>query len=151
MTAFDIIGELKTYATARLYVFLTGNNFYQNYEVNINTLGVGQYVLACDFTSSPEYNLSKIKSITYQGFIMLGLKFNATGGTLANLDETFYQKYTRRLLTLHTALSAFLITFACDNELDILTCNMSNVINDFDDNIDFVKAEITFKDEIFTT
>ena len=117
MNAFDIIGELHTYATTNSYIFLTGNNFYQNYEANVATITAGKLILACDFNANPEFNLSKIKSISYPGFIMLGIKHDS-GGTTANLDETFYQKYTTRLYSLMGSLASLITTFACTNELE---------------------------------
>jgi len=144
MTQFDIIGELADYAAANSMQFISGANFYQNYEATLKEYGEGQLILAARFDAAPKFSPGyKIESITYTGALMLGRKFELTD-THSNLDETFYQKYNARLLELMTMLSTAIATFACDNELSITQCNYNMLLNQLDENIDFVEAVITF-------
>ncbi len=165
MTKFDLIGALKTYATAHGWRFLYGSAFYQNQEADADMVN-GQMVLAADFNARPSYGRGMgISEISYPGILMLGIKFDDDGtepveddpdtpedetvlatndGTPVSLDETMQQKYTRRLLTLMTALSGAIADFACTNELDVSNCEFKMDVNKFDTNIDFVAATITF-------
>lgn len=144
MDKFDLIGELATYAAANGMQFISGANFYQNYEATQKEFGADQLILAARFDASPKFSPGyKIESITYTGALMLGRKFELTT-THSNLDETFYQKYNARLLDLMTGLSGIIAAFACAHELEVTQCNYNMLLNQLDENIDFVEAVITF-------
>ncbi len=166
MIQYDLIGALKTYATANSMVFLYGDNFFQNYEATQHEYFNGQKILTAEFTCRPLFGKgNKVGQITYNGILALGQKFDNDGtpavvddpltigvdesqvfndGTSASLDETKYQKYTRRLLSLMQSLSTIISQFACTNQLEINNVNMKMDINKHDENIDFVACEITF-------
>lgn len=144
MDQFDLIGELSTYAAANGMQFISGANFYQNYEASQQEFGADQLILAARFDAAPKFSPGyKIESITYTGALMLGRKFELTD-THSNLDETFRQKYNARLLDLMTGLSGIISAFACANELEVTQCNYNMLLNQLDENIDFVEAVITF-------
>jgi hypothetical protein len=165
MTNFDLIGVLNSYCTTNNIVFLYGANWSQNYEASQHEYYNGQQVLLADFNASPVFgNGMAISEIRYTGVLALGIKFDNDGtdnitdneetpevdetqyfndGTPANLDETHYQKYTRRLLSLMSGLANIIQDIACVNELSVTNCNFRVDLNKFDENIDFVAADIT--------
>lgn len=151
MQQFDIIGAWRTYATniIRGWVFLAGDKFHQNYEASKYTFTPDQIILSCFFRAGVVYNESNgINNITYTGTIALGRKIddntNPTPDTVSSLDETFIQKYDNRLLELSQLLASTLKDFSCTNQLSITSCNMDMFLNRYDENIDFVEAQITF-------
>lgn len=145
MTTFDIIGAIQTYCTSKGHKFIAGNDFYANYEADQLTLTNLTKIVVADFTCQPDLTNGKFTNIRYSGTIMFGQKFDSTlSGTMSNLDETFKQKYDRRLLSLITGLATLIAEVACSNELTAENILMSMSLNKFDTNIDFVFADVTF-------
>ena len=144
MNKYDIIGELNRSATERGWAFLAGDNFYQNIEATVQDINAGQLVLTGEFTSQPTFNLSMVTSVRYIGAMALGRKTDEDGQD-ASLDEDFLDKYYRRLYELMQMLSNYIGQFACDNGLEVISCELVNSINTFDTNIDFVIANVTFE------
>lgn len=146
MTNFDLIGQLESYATDNSMHYLSGKNAYQNYQASQNEYDNGQLVLSADFDAAVSFARGfAINEITYTGVLALGRKFDEEeDGTVSDLDETFYQKYTRRLLELMTLLTTHIAAFACANKLDVTQCQFRMDLNRFDTNIDFIAATITF-------
>jgi hypothetical protein len=153
MTQFDLIGALRTYATSKSWAFLSGENFFKNYEASKINYSPGQLILGVDpFIARPNFTKGgKVDQVSYSGLIMLGRKFesdlaplNPQVTTISNLDETFIQKYDRRIFELIGTLATNLGTFACANELDLTNCQFELGLNRLDENIDFVIASITF-------
>lgn len=147
MIEFDLIGTLRTYAQTQGWVFLSGAEFYQNYELTAKTLydglNGGKLVLGSKFNAKPNFKNGSITSIQYTGSLMLGQKTDLAG-TESSLDETFIQKYDRRLLDLMTLLATTIESIACTNELDVTGVSFEMVVNRFDENIDGVECSITF-------
>ena len=141
MDNFDIVGVLRTYATAQGWLFFYGSNAYQNFEADA-AIYQEQLVLTADFTARPTYTNGRVMTIQYNGVVMLGRK-SEIEGTLSSLDETMIQKYDRRLLELMQLLSNALGSIACSNELEISSANFRLDINKFDTNIDFIAGEVT--------
>jgi hypothetical protein len=166
MNNFDLVGALNSYCTTNDIVFLYGETFMQNYEASQHEYYNGQKILTASFTAQPLYGQGNaISQITYNGVMALGIKFDDDGtsnveddpdtplvdetatyndGTPASLDETHYQKYVRRLLTLMSDLDTVIRAIACANTLEITNCLIRLDYNKFDTNIDFAVAEITF-------
>jgi len=144
MNYFDLIGIISRYATEKGYYFLSGDNFYQNYEASKESFDKEQLILSADFNAVPIFNIgSKINQVNYTGALAIGRKFDSNG-TPANLDETFLQKYTTRLLELSTILATIISEICCQNELQATGVAFNLELNKFDENIDFVGAQITF-------
>jgi hypothetical protein len=144
MDNFDLIGSLSSYASDNDMHYLSGENAYQNYEASQNTYDDGQLVLSADFDASVNFSSGfAVGSITYIGVLALGRKFDEVD-TGSDLDETFYQKYQRRLKDLMTLLVTHIAAFACDNKLQVTNCQFRMDLNKFDTNIDFIAASITF-------
>jgi hypothetical protein len=145
MNNFDLIGALSTYAAANSMVFLSGANFYQNYEASQAEYELGQLVLTAEFDASVQFSRGfTVGSITYSGIMALGRKFEDDADTHSNLDETFHQKYDRRLYDLMSLMVTQIASFACANELEVTQCQFKMDLNKFNTNIDFVAAQITF-------
>lgn len=142
MTNFDIIGVLRTYAATKGWIFLSGAEFYQNYELTQAALTANKVILGVMFTAKPTIKNKKVITIQYIGKMMLGEKRETT--TESSLDETFIQKYDRRLLALSTLLATTVGDVACTNELDISNINFDMKLNAFDENIDGVECSLTF-------
>lgn len=143
MNQFDIIGALRTYAESQGWAFLFGSEWMQNYEASRNEYEDGQLVLGVDFDAVPTRSAGVISEISYNGTMILGRKFD-DDNTPANLDETYIQKYDRRLYELSTLMSDFIKAFSCLHELDVTAESMRMDLNKFDTNIDFVANTITF-------
>lgn len=141
MDKFDIIGELRRAAIERGWVFCAGDKFYQNIEMTSNDIGYGQLILVAQFDSRPTITNGRVMGITYNGSILLGCKFD-DDGTSASLDETYLEKYDRRLLSLMQSLGNFLGELECAAGLSISQVEMPNAINQFDTNIDFVGGTV---------
>ena len=141
MTNFDIIGVLRTYAASKGWVFLSGAEAYQNYEISQSELPTNKIIMGVRFTAQPVIRNKSVVSIRYIGVVMLGQKKETT--TISELDETFIQKYDRRLLALSTLLSTTIGEVACNNELDVGNVNFEMILNRFDENIDCVDATLT--------
>lgn len=142
MTNFDIIGVLRTYAASKGWVFLSGAEFYQNYELTQAALTSNKIILGVFFTARPTIKNKKVISIQYVGKMMLGEKRETT--TESSLDETFIQKYDRRLLALSSLLATTIGDVACTNELDVNGLVFDMKLNAFDENIDGVECSLTF-------
>ena len=92
--------------------------------------------------AAPVYSeANKLSEIKYTGTIYIGRKFETN--TAATLDETWFQKYTRRLQELSQLFSTHIEVISCAEELDIESVQLEMVINQLDENIDFVVANIT--------
>lgn len=143
MDNYNLIGELAAYAAANGMVFLSGANHYQNYEASQAAYNEDQLVLTADFDAAVSFGIGLgVSAITYSGVMALGRKFEPT--TVSELDETFIQKYNRRLYELMQMLGTAIAAFACDNELEVTQCAFRMELNKFDTNIDFVAASVTF-------
>lgn len=142
MTQFDLIGAIRTYCTANNIVFVTGAQDIREFEASKKTYSTGQLILFCFFSVNPTFTKGNtISEIEYTGLVMLGRKFEAT--TQSDLDETFIQKYDRRLLSLSSTLFSTLKSIACTNELTIQRATMQYKVNETDECIDFVEADVS--------
>lgn len=158
MQNFDIIGQLRSFCQSKNIFFSAGDRYYQNADLLEQALQPDQLIMLADFRSRPTFSKggSVVQSIVYDGVILLGRKFEsevlddeeteeneAQPATEANLDETFLQKYDRRLMDLMQLLAGLMGEFVCANTLEISAMSMNHDINKFDENIDFVAATIT--------
>ena len=143
MDNFDIIGAFKTYADSEEYHFLAGSKWHQNYEAGRVYYDNGALVLGVDFNCNPIYGkANQISEIRYEGVVMLGRKHD-DNGKKSDITETFYQKYTRRLLDLMQGLDVVIREVACTNQLSITSARTTLDLNRFDTNIDFAVMQIT--------
>lgn len=146
MTNFDIIGAIRTYCETLDYIFIAGDNFYINADLSKYRIDIGKTIITALFTAAPEYSDGQITRITYNGVLTCGVKVDSEGYS-ASLDESFIQKYDRRLLSLMGTLSTFIQNFMCDNALDVTGTRMLAMLNRFAENIDYIEATLTFIQE----
>lgn len=138
MDNFGLIAELKALATLKDWNFyLDINNYYTN-AVVVDEQEQGVNSLIVKVTSTPKWSGLKTAEITYKCKIMLARKMDMSGQS-ATLDETYEQKYDRRLKDLETTLDEFLKVLICNNELSLSShSGYEHAINVFDMNIDAV-------------
>lgn len=138
MEQFGFIEAIKLAAENKGWKFYLGiDNYYEN-AVLKDEMANGDIALVVRSNATPTWSGLSTGDITYSNRVMIGRKFDPDGLS-ASLDETYQQKYDRRLKDLETELDTFLKTFKCDNELDLGThSGYQHGINLFDQNIDFV-------------
>jgi hypothetical protein len=62
----------------------------------------------------------------------------------SNIDELYYNKYFKRIEGLFNELDIFLNNLTCKYNYNITSYNAQEVINQYDNNFDAVRADITF-------
>jgi hypothetical protein len=143
MDNFGLVDVLEAYALGQGWKFvLKFDEFYANLEVQDEYIN-GQLVLTADVKSNPTIVNGQVTTITYTALLALGRKFD-DDGEVASLDESYKQKYDRRLKDLESALASTIGTVACSNELDVTNTDFISDINVYDTNIDFIITTATF-------
>ena len=142
----DLYGYLKDYCEDNKIFFIPGPEDYRNAVADENVYEDFDLILCTDLTLSPNF-YDEEGSVTYSGVIALGRKREITDEeeTVSSLDETFQQKYDRRLCDLVKLLVDFLNDIRCDIDAEIPSCSISYAINEYDLNADFAVANITMK------
>jgi len=155
MKITDIRQALKDFCTIKDIVFLYGRTDYVNAVEHWTEYVPDKLVMVADFEIGLKYYHSLPVGATYSGIIMLGRKSEIkevlpipdppaepeTVQTECSLDETYDQKYDRRLTELLELVTEYIGEFACGNDLTVQNVTLSPEINKFDTNIDFVVAK----------
>ena len=143
MDNFGLIDVLEAYALGQDWKFvLKFDEFYANIDSQSEYIN-GQLILTVDTKPLPTIVNGQITTITYSTLMALGRKFD-DDGAVASLDESYKQKYDRRLKDLQQALASAIATVACENELEVTTTDFISDINVYDTNIDFIQTTATF-------
>lgn len=170
MEAFGIIDTIRTYCIKNNIFFIPGDEAYVNAVADYSVYENNDLILYCNFNSSPVISGSRIVSNSYSGVMALGRKCEEQTElsvlvdeidnvlldedeniiytseqnieTVSSLDETFEQKYDRRLRTLSQELADLIGYIACDNELEISNLNFKMELNKFDLSCDFVACSL---------
>ena len=152
MEQFGLIKALQADCANKDWRFVSGDRWYRNAEITKQGgLDVGEIVMTAFMNNAqPRFVNSVIDRITYSAEIMLGRKFDEIGDT-SSLDETFIQKYERRLEELAKLMATFLASFACEHRLTIQSSTFQFYLNQTDECIDFCGGNVTFVDEEFKT
>lgn len=145
----DLVQTFENYATAAEYEFAYGRKTGQNWVLTEDVdLDSGESViLMTPMIETGEIVNSFPQSWSVETQIWLGKKFDTDNesGTYAQLDETGRQKYNRRLKTLRTNIETYLKAVFCgEDDLELTAVKISTFINQFDENLDFIGATITF-------
>ena len=155
MEAFNLVEKLESHAISKGWLFFNGDEFYANVDAD-GKADIGQLALWINLNiDSSRGKGNRLSKINYTGLIALGGKFDDNytiennNNTNANLDESFDQKYKRRLSTLLKTLSDELGIVSCANNLQIITENYIYDINKFDTNFDFVVGQFNIEQETF--
>lgn len=146
---FDLISYLNSWCDDNDIYFCAGPEHYNNIVVDNTLYENFDLILCVAFNMVPRYGDTGVESVVYQGSIALGRKREETDGvnTESSLDETFMQKYTRRLVDLTTMLTGLLTNIQCEQEGYVDSCRMNYVLNKYDLNVDFVNAEVSIRFE----
>ena len=150
MEQFGLIKALQADCATKDWRFVSGDRWYRNAEITKQGgLDVGEIVMTAFVNNAqPRFVNSVIDRITYSAEIMIGRKFDEIGDT-SSLDETFIQKYERRLEELAKLMATFLASFACEHRLTIQSSTFQFYLNQYDENLDFCGGNVTFVDEDF--
>lgn len=144
MDKFTITTALRAYAVSKGWKVIMGDDFYQNYQANMEEYDSGDIVMGIfPFITTVPRSSASFGEINYRGVVLLGRKFE--DDTTCSLDETFEQKYDRRLSELLPLLANSMLEFACGEELEH-SGELAHEINKFDTNIDFVGGLYIFYD-----
>jgi hypothetical protein len=152
MEAYGLIDKLSDYALEKGWLFFNGDNYYTNIDADVE-IADNQFVLRVNLNAVPTRSGgNRTNTINYTGLIALGRKREVVSGqetTEASLDESFEQKYNRRLKEMINTLSVDMGEFACANGCQILTENYIYDVNQFDTNIDFVVGQFNIEQFAF--
>jgi len=135
----DAAGELG-------YNFAYGTRPFINYEATLKDMKENQYsIFVFPPTENDEYNNKIVPSRTrYTVTFQIATKFEKT--TTSSLDETYYQKHERRLLTLRTLCRAFAKKIFCENNVMPVSARYSPEINVYATTVDAYNCEVVFND-----
>ena len=136
----NLIGILRDYCDREHLYFIPGPAAYQNAIMDQSVYAVNELILVCDLQFSPVYGENSLNEVQYNGTISIGRK--REGNSVSSLDETFEQKYDRRLMELSNLMTELLLSLQCEHDFVIDSAQMSYSLNEYDLNADFVSAEI---------
>jgi hypothetical protein len=136
----NLIGILRDYCNREHLYFIPGPDAYRNAIMDQSIYAANDLILVCDLQFSPVFGENSLNDVQYNGTIALGRKREIA--SVATLDETFEQKYDRRLMELSNLLTELLLSLQCEHNFVIDSAQMSYALNEYDLNADFVSAEI---------
>ena len=150
MEDFNLIDILRTYCETASIYFIPGTSAYINAVADETVYENNELLLIADFTISPVIVNGRVSETSYTGVMSLGRKREESETspsieTESSLDETYEQKYDRRLKELSSLLVYIISKVGCENDFDILNVTLRYDINQFDLNADFVAATLTLK------
>ena len=136
----NLIGILRDYCDREHLYFIPGPAAYQNAIMDQSIYADNDLILVCDLQFSPVFGENSLDEVQYNGTIALGRKREVS--SVSSLDETFAQKYDRRLKELSNLLTELLLSLQCEHNFVIDSARMSYSLNEYDLNADFVSSEI---------
>lgn len=140
-----IIDKLRDYFENKDYYFLAGNRAYINAINDRHVYEKNELIAFVEITSSnPTITNGRLASMTSNLNLAIGRKREDTDGieTVSSLDETYMQKYTRRLRDLETIWIKDVAQFMCDEQMTAQSINIRQEINSFDLNADFIAGTV---------
>lgn len=140
----NLIGALRAYCDTNNIYFIPGPEAYQNAVMDYTVYANNDLILVADLQFRPVFSDNSLEEVVYQGTISLGRKREDNNGinTVSSLDETFEQKYDRRLSDLSVKITNILLNLQCEYDYTIDAVNMSYALNQYDLNADFISADI---------
>ena len=136
----NLIGILRDYCNRENLYFIPGPVAYQNAIMDQSVYAANDLILVCDLQFSPVFGENSLNDVQYNGTIALGRKREVL--FVSTLDETFEQKYDRRLMELSNLITELLLSLQCEHNFVIDSAQMSYSLNEYDLNADFVSSEI---------
>lgn len=123
--------------------FVYGTQEYVNAEAtNTKDIQTKDLVYMAPLISTGAYEGGFKTDRTYQAIIGWCVKNDGT--YQSNMDEYYEQKYDRRLGEMTTSLEALIKTIACTDGFEVTSDRVFEEINQFDENLDVVIAELSF-------
>lgn len=153
MNGLSIIEILRDYCEEKSIYFICDQKGYQNALADNNIYENNERIMLAWLKPQAIVSMYKIVGYSVSGQIALGQKFDSvttgespneiTTETQSSIDETFMQKYDRRLKNLMIDISNVIQSIACDNDLTIDSLSFDYDINALDLSADFIVAQIT--------
>ena len=146
MNKFDFIGVLRQYCNENGIFFIMEENGYVNAVADATMYENNELILIADLRLDVTFGGAVIQQTNYNGMIALGRKREVDEfgtHTVSSLDETYEQKYDRRLQYLSEQICQILKEITCNNDGEIVRCSLRYDINQFDLNADFVAGDIS--------
>lgn len=144
----DVKETIETLAGTLGYNFTYGTRQFINYGSTLNDLKDG----AINFMMLPEskrgiYEPGRIFIQSYEFTVQFQIarKWETGNATKSELDETYDQKYERRLKDMRTLGESFVKSFLCLNNGEPLSLTSSAEINSYAENFDQVNFELVFR------
>ena len=139
---------VKTYATNQTYVFNYGTRPYVDWEVINKDIKNGQTII----NMLPEIerglyatNKPNPSQVEYSVFLQVARKWDSGNVTHSNLDETYEQKYDRRLVDLYEDARAMVKGLACQENWEMVSYTSQAEINQYSSNIELISVEFVFR------
>lgn len=141
----NLIGAIRELCAFDGSASFEGDLFFQNYEAGLIKYEVDQFIVSFFLKCSPRFSPNRplVEKFVYTGELSIGRKCETT--TESILDETFRQKYDRRLKECFDYLVSILGRLSCHYGISITDCTCDYTLNRFDENIDFVVSNITIE------
>lgn len=149
----NVVSDIKTLAESEGYAWIHGPRDYANYELTTKDITDTEFIfiLLPVITSSnsiTDFKLVSEWSLDIQ--IMFGQKFDvaaetATTEQVSSIDETYNQKYDRRIYNLAATLFAFIEQWLCGSVYRLQSLRIDEEVNQFDENADFVIGQLTIR------
>jgi hypothetical protein len=150
MNIIDIIEDYCTNTTGFTshsgITYIMGTESYVNAVADGIQYEDGQLIMLANFNAIPVISDGRVTKTSYPGLLGIGRK-RESDESVSSLDETYKQKYDRRLRELSNLIVEIISEIACSYELDVQNINIKFEINNFDLNADFVMATLTFIQE----
>lgn len=140
-----VVAEIRTLATNAGYEFSYGTAEYNNFDATQDDLQAKDLIYLAPVVDSGTYDNGVLDTSGYSTVIGLGVKSDRdVDNTQANLDETYEQKYDRRLESMRTKLGAFIKSMGCEDNFTLTRHRIFEEINQLDENLDMMIAELQF-------
>ena len=147
----DIVATFEDQSDTLGYKFQYGTTPFQNYELTMNDLTQGESVVMMLPVVESALNIvhsSVINRLQSTITFLLARKFDPDDTTVSELDETYRQKYDRRLFALKQDAVSFINGILCAESIELTSFRMVEEINTYDENVDGVLCDLTVSYEI---
>lgn len=139
----NVISYLYNYCDSHAIIPCFGPEAYDTILLDQSNLDPGQLILLLDCQA--EENSDNVGGTEYSGTMTLLRKSEDDGnqgyGTISTLDESYMQKYERRLIELEGMLKSIFQAIECELNGEFTRITYSHQINRYDINADGVQAD----------
>ncbi len=140
------VNGIRTLAESLGYEFIYGTAEYVNAELtHFKDIQTKDVIYLVPTQNAGSYLNGVLDISTVNSILGLGVKNDGT--YQSTLNETYEQKYDRRLANMETLLMTFIQILSCTDKYTMLSHRIFPEINKFDENIDVLMGEIQFEYE----